>query len=344
MKFFALLQPNTTFDYLPDDAKRDKILLMRQDKLGDMAVTLPYFRALKRALPKSSITILASKQNAILIKYEQSFGKIIYDKNPLKFIKSLWQVFRFHPDVVVDLQLKESATSTIYVLVSRARWRIRAQRNIKLPYNIYVDIGGDWHISEEMQKLLGTVAPLDIDSVPGEVVISEAETAFAIKYFSSGVIPDMKSRRVGLNISAGKPERMLTTNEYIEICRGIIQRGFKPIILYSPGDNGVARQISHIVKGAIIGPETATVLEVISLLPKLHILITPDTAMVHFASAMKVPVLALYTANDWNCNRWLPKSVPYRFCQSADYDTMEGIDIQQVLNKFDELVGEIREK
>ncbi len=166
MRLFALGYPRRVYDSLPPDAPRKKILLMRQDKLGDMAVTLPYFRALKKALPDSEIAILASRQNKILLKYEPDFRQIIYDKRPHKFLLSLWQVFRFHPDVVVDLQLKESATSTIYVLASRAKWRIRAVRPVKLPFNVWVPIGDDWHIRREMETLIGTVAPLNVDSVP----------------------------------------------------------------------------------------------------------------------------------------------------------------------------------
>ena len=341
MRLFGLMQPKRTFSELPPDAPRRKILLMRQDKLGDMAVTLPYFRALKKVLPDSEIAILASRRNKILLKYEPGFRQIIYDKRPHKFLLSLWQVFRFHPDVVVDLQLKESATSTIYVLASRAKWRIRAVRPVKLPFNVWVPIGDDWHIRREMETLIGTVAPLDVNSVPQEIKLSEREQAFAIKFFSTLQVP--KNRLVGLNISAGKPERTLSVPEYSSICYGLLRRGFVPVILYAPQDKSRARQIVSYphTRGAVLAPETPDVLCAIALVRELFALITPDTSMVHFASAMGVPVLALYTANDWNCNRWLPWGVPYRFCQSKDHDTMEGISIDEVLAKFDELVAEI---
>ena len=334
MRFFALLQPKNIYDHLPSDAPKGKILLMRQDKLGDMAVTIPFFRALKRALPESDIKILASRKNEILLKYDD-FDSVIYDKNPIKFLLSLWQVFRFHPDIVVDLQLKESATSTIYVIASRAKWRIRAVRPVKLPFNVWISIGDDWHIRQEMATLIGSIAHLDVENISQGIRIGDVERAFAIKFFSS--ISVGKDRRVGVNISAGKPERMLTFAENLKLCNGIIERGYTPIILYSPQDEMLAKRLIRIVKRAILSPKTPDVLYAISLLENLRMLITPDTSMIHFASSMKIPVLALYTANDWNCNRWLPWGVLYRFVQSADHDTMEGIDIDEVLEKFDEL-------
>ncbi len=152
-----------------------------------------------------------------------------------------------------------------------------------------------------------------------------------------------KDKLVGLNISAGKPERTLSVEENARICAGVLKRGFMPVLMYAPPDFARARQISAhpLAKGAILAPKTPDVLYAIALIRELFVLITPDTSMVHFASAMGVPVLALYTANDWNCNRWLPWGVPYRFCQSKDHDTMDGIDIGEVLAKFDELVAEI---
>ncbi|MCD6594822.1 glycosyltransferase family 9 protein [bacterium] len=338
MRFFALLQPKKIYDHLPDDARKDKILLMRQDKLGDMAVTIPFFRALKQALPDSDIKILASRKNEILLKYDE-FDRIIYDKHPLKFLHSLYKIFRFHPDIILDLQLKESATSTIYVIASRAKWRIRAVRPVKLPFDVYIKIGDDWHIREEMATLLGAVASQDIDNVSQAIKISEIERAFAIKFFSS--VSVHRDKRIGLNISAGKPERMLNFAEYLKLCNGVIERGYTPIILYSPQDEMLAKRLVQIVKRAVLAPKTQNVLFAISLLENLRMLITPDTSMIHFASAMKIPVLAMFTANDWNCNRWLPWKVPYRFVHSRDHDTMDGIDIDEVIAKFDELNAEI---
>jgi len=341
MKFFALLQPRNTFDSLPDNYRPGKVLFMRQDKLGDMAVTLPFFRAIQTALPDTEIVVLSSNINDILLKYEKDFKKIIYRKHPLYFLKSLWQVFALHPDIILDLQLKESATSTIYVLASRAKWRIRPQRNIKLPFNIYIDIGDDWHIQHEMAKLFGVIAPIDVENERTDVRISADEEAFAIKFFSK--ISEPKHKLVGLNISAGKPERELTIEENANIAKGLIERGFKPIIIYSPADEAKAKKLAIIVKGINIAPKTPTVLHVIALLPYFHAIITPDTSVVHLASGIRVPMVALYNAFFWNMNRWLPRGVPYRGVVSKDHQSIAGIEVEDILAKFDELILELEQ-
>lgn len=339
MSFFSVLQPRKIYDSLPSEYHPRRILLMRQDKVGDMVVTLPFFRALKRAVPQAEIVILASRVNREILKYDRQFKKIIYDKRPWKFLWSLWKVFLLHPDVVIDLQLKESATSTLYVLASRAKWRIRAERPMKLPFNVYVRIGDDWHIRQEMAVLFGSIAKIQPESVSQDVSLSEREEAFAIKFFSKISVP--QKRCVGLNISAGKPIRVLKLQENVAICKHLRKRGMTPILLYSPQDEPVARNIARLARGAVLSPKTPDILHAAALLNHTAMLISPDTSIIHIASALGIPTVGLYTANDWNCNRWLPWGVPYRYVQSKQRESMEGINLSEVFEKIDSLLKEI---
>ena len=57
--------------------KISKILVIRNDKLGDMVVTSGFFRELRNAFPKSSITLIASEQNKAVVEKNPHIDEIL---------------------------------------------------------------------------------------------------------------------------------------------------------------------------------------------------------------------------------------------------------------------------
>ena len=65
---------NTPFDI----KKSKRVLILKYDRIGDMIVTTPIFRELKNAYPNISISVLASKVNKDVIRYNPYIDKNIY--------------------------------------------------------------------------------------------------------------------------------------------------------------------------------------------------------------------------------------------------------------------------
>lgn len=53
--------------------------------------------------------------------------------------------------------------------------------------------------------------------------------------------------------------------------------------------------------------------------------ISPDTAIIHMASAFNVPVVGLYTDVKWNLDRFAPLSDKQRILISPDKDSIKQI-------------------
>ena len=53
-----------------------KILLLRTDRIGDMLITTPCFRALRRAYPEARLDVLASELNRIAIEGNPDINNI----------------------------------------------------------------------------------------------------------------------------------------------------------------------------------------------------------------------------------------------------------------------------
>ncbi|RKZ32272.1 hypothetical protein DRQ33_06190 [bacterium] len=63
--------------------------------------------------------------------------------------------------------------------------------------------------------------------------------------------------------------------------------------------------------------------------------------MVHIASLLGIPTIGIYTADNWNKNRWLPHGVPHRTVQSNDRESLVGVRMKNMFAEIDALWKEI---
>jgi ADP-heptose:LPS heptosyltransferase len=90
----------------------------------------------------------------------------------------------------------------------------------------------------------------------------------------------------------------------------------------------------------IVHPPLPHVLDLVSLLRRAALVLTPDTANVHLAAAAGRPVLGLYTARTTDPAAWAPLGVPSRALLSPDRAPVTAIPVDAVLAAFDALWDE----
>ena len=132
----------------------NSVLIMRQDRIGDMIMTLPLIRRIRELHPGIRTGVVASESNSIILEHEDGLNVITYRKDPGGFISSLAQARSFSPDAAIDMHMHDSTTSFIYALASGARWKLHIDRENRLPFNIRVKAPQDGHIMEAFAGLL----------------------------------------------------------------------------------------------------------------------------------------------------------------------------------------------
>jgi ADP-heptose:LPS heptosyltransferase len=71
------------------------------------------------------------------------------------------------------------------------------------------------------------------------------------------------------------------------------------IVTYGPGEETLAREVAERSRGrAVVGPKTASLLELVALFRRTRLLIAADTGPLHLAAAVGVPVVGLYGPKD----------------------------------------------
>ncbi|HIE81812.1 MAG TPA: lipopolysaccharide heptosyltransferase family protein, partial [Candidatus Poseidoniales archaeon] len=103
-KFLKLLTKKNSVEFNLTDAK--KVLVLKYDRIGDMIVATPIFRELKNKYPNISISVLASKGNRDVIKYNPYVDNIYtnYKNSFLKDLLSLLKLRKEKFDVCIELE------------------------------------------------------------------------------------------------------------------------------------------------------------------------------------------------------------------------------------------------
>ena len=91
--------------------KRKKILVIKNDKIGDMVLSANIFRALRKNFPRAEITAIVSNANKSIIEQNKNIDKYFVLDYPPKGFKGIFNYFKFsrelkkeNYDVGIDLR------------------------------------------------------------------------------------------------------------------------------------------------------------------------------------------------------------------------------------------------
>jgi heptosyltransferase III len=328
-------------DRVPEGTLLRRILLMRWDAIGDMAVSLPLFRQLRTLHPEAEIGIVASRRNAPLLRYEEGFRVILWDRSPCVFLRSLAEARRFLPDAVVDTRMHyDSTTSFLYGLVSGAEWNLSASNpDPRLPFSVRVAVPRDGrHIVELTALLLSALGGEVRSSQPDRKLrLSGRERAYAARFWRETGL-SLRGRVVALNLSARDPRKAWGALNSVELLRQMRSAGLSTVVFSTPADRIEALAVAD-AAGAIAAPESPDILHAAALLEETRLLVSPDTAMIHVAAAHDVPVVGLYLPAEPHMPLWDPWQVPCRLLRTPDAARVSAIEPSTVMDAVADLLA-----
>jgi ADP-heptose:LPS heptosyltransferase len=130
-----------------------------------------------------------------------------------------------------------------------------------------------------------------------EIVLTETERATALSQWDTG-----NRHRVLINISAGKAFRHWPDENFVAVARHLKSRlpGSCIMILHSPAELKRAQDIAR--EAGVARAETPGVREALALVATANFVFTPDTSILHAASAFRIPTVAMITYDQ--AQRW----------------------------------------
>jgi len=222
-KLLKFLTKKHNVEFNLADAK--KILVLKYDRIGDMIVATPIFRELKKKYPSISISVLASKGNKDVIKYNPYVDNIYtnYKNSLLGDFSSLLKLRKERFDVCIELEhsviphailrLRTINPKKIISIHKDGRYGVKGSE-LQL-YDFYTKkdkkghFGKIWLDTLNFFKVKPTSSKYDI-------FLSDEERNKA-KEFVSKIESKIK---IGINLDGSFREKQIQPKELRRICKG----------------------------------------------------------------------------------------------------------------------------
>ncbi|MBI2619752.1 MAG: glycosyltransferase family 9 protein [Ignavibacteriales bacterium] len=319
--FLRLLFHNPPRPEPVDLRKIKKVLILRYDRIGDIIVTTPIFRALKSAAPDLVLGVLASPSNSELIRYDRHVDRLhVLHSSWLKLAKELLAARKEGYDVVLNFIFNRTTSGGILA-------NLIAPRGIKIgqgaeKYRFYFNRllrldRGQKHMVEILAGYVEEVFGISVrrDNLTFRVALRDKERRGVSLFLERHQTKAGANDFVLLNISATDKIRRLGKRQATHILDILLNRlKVFTIVISSPQDERWRRELVEFFKPHRVPsfPEqgSATLREIAALVERSFFVITPDTSIIHLASAMNKPVLGLFTPLQVTAE-WMPWKVKH---------------------------------
>ena len=329
-----------------DIKKAQSVLFLRYDRIGDMVITTPVFRELKLAYPHISITVLASKDNQDILLNNPYVDHIVtnHKNNLLQDLPSLLQFRKQKFDVCVEFDHSVIPHAIIRLKIINPKKVISVKKDGRygvdgselLLYDFYTEKPSNAHFRDIW---LATLKPFGIKpkSNSYDLFVANNQQKQAqnfIKQYSSKFL-------VGINLEGAVKGKKIKFSELYQICQGLYQENnnIQIIILTTPNNwQSVSEKVrDQSLDYITVSYKTNTILDAAALISQLDLIITPDTSIVHIASVFNKPIVTVHENNQDSYQLFAPTSDINKTIFSPKKDTLEGYDVQKVIeysNRF----------
>jgi heptosyltransferase I len=301
---------------LPLDRPPLTVCILRLSALGDTCHAVPVIRALQRAWPETKLTWIIGKAESRLMELIDGVEFIIVDKRAgfaaRRDLRARLRGRRF--DVLLHMQLSFRASLVSRLVPATIRLgfdRARARELQWLFTNAQIAPRSREHV---LDGLLGFLEALGIeDRTPRwDVPLPPSATGYAER-----LIPDARPTLV-ISPCSSHPLRNWRADAYAAVAAHAASRHGMRVILAggrTPAERTMGAAIesaAHVPLVNQIGRDTLP--QMLALLARATVLLTPDSGPAHMATMVGTPVIGLYAATNPE------RSGPYlsrRWCVNA---------------------------
>lgn len=287
------------------------ILFLRYDgKIGDSVINSMMFREIKKQFPNIKIGVVTREGAKSVLESNKYIDNIfIYEKNTKKIKKLAEEIRNKKYDLLIDFSEMLRVQQMMFINLCKAKINMGLNKD---DWNLF-DISYNYpsnmkHISDLYVYILKILGVKNINSNYDLQINKEVEKK------SKDFISKLSNEKyIVLNPFAASKHRSLNIEKIDEIIKIILAADDYSIILLAPGkeqrDNMEKFQEKY--KDKVYIPETKSIEEVIELVKHSILVISPDTSIIHIASAFEKPLIGFYRKDlgkDNNSTIWGPNN------------------------------------
>ncbi|MBU1882029.1 glycosyltransferase family 9 protein [bacterium] len=300
-----------------EDPKR--ILLIQLRAIGDVILTTPAVRLVKRRFPTAKIDFVTNAVPAEILQGNPHIHRIIpktYAKNDilgaLRFFAGL-RCNRY--DIVVDfLGTPGTAQMTFF---SGAKTRIGYDLRIRKFAYTHIRPTARSDIYNALAKMT-LLEPLGIkpeDPYP-EIFVTEDARQWAENYFDDNKLDG--NRIVAVAPAAKRQARRWMPEYYAEVSDWLLEEGYSVVMPWGPGEKEYVEGVAGRMKRKPLLTPPLNLMQLAALLQRCQLLLCNCGGTKHFAAAVGTSTLSMYGASDPRA--WTPPDDPRHVYLVADVD------------------------
>ncbi len=293
--------------YTKDDLSTSsikKILVIRLDRIGDMVITTPIFRALKEKWPDVQVTVLTNPVNKnIVINNPFIDCVLVYDKeNKHKRPNSRLTFFRSirerEFDLVIDPHLDYELNTSLITRFLGSRFRLGFEfagrgifYNIRYHPNVFPASTEKKHMIDYDLDLLSCLG-IEAQKREPEIFLTADEKGIASKLLvKNGVNPE--SRIIGIHPGGHYESQRWPIKEFAAISDCLIARyGIKVIFFVGREEKQLMSEFKNYAVKTPIILEGLSLREFMSTLSHCSLFLCNNSGPLHIATALNVPTVS----------------------------------------------------
>ena len=281
-----------------------KILLFKPGAMGDVLMTTPLVRQLRRLFSKARIDYLVGKKAFEILENNKYIDKaisfeedIFYQKRLRKFLKLSCFIRKGKYDAIFVLNKHR-----LYNLAAFF-WRIpkrigfdRCGEGIFLTYKVPF-YGGKHEIFYYLDLIYGLGAKPDYQDWKPEVFLSPRERRFADNFWKKNELFDKKVIGIcpggGVNIRGKEEIKRWPPDKYIELIKRMKKKNLEVVLIGDKQDKDAEKEVLRKVKCfSLIGK--TSFLEAGAILAKCQGIVCTDSGLMHLASATNERIVSIF--------------------------------------------------
>lgn len=321
------------------DAPPRKVLWIRVDRVGDLLISTPLFRALAGRHPDCRQDLLCSALNEPVARAQPELSKVwVYAKRSgLSAPILLLKVRREGYDWVVNLNDSWSRTAGLMARLSagRATWGAALPGYAEMARTFYsnlLELPGRMHQGSYMALWAERLGLGLLDAVP-RFRIDGSHREGARRWFVDRGLGTKGARpRAIVGILMGNQKKggrdVYPLPLAVEVSRRLSER-HRVVALWGTSEElAEAEKLSSAVDGVVVSPEL-DIPRLAAFLAELDAVISPCTGPLHLAQAVRTPIVAL--CRRFTYDVWRPVESPHVSLVGEPGEQVKEIPPQRVL-------------
>ena len=262
--------------------KSNKILIIRLSSLGDILLTTPFVRSLKKQYPKLKIDFLLREQYKDSMLLNSNINSLITIQKDYDVKETKEQLLKNNYDLVIDLQnnfrSRKISKGISNKIVRFKKPALNKFLLVKTKINLFREI------IPIPVRYAATIPNFNLDEKGLEI------------FTDSEISPLFEKDKIYIGICPGSRHKtkMYPEEYFIELGNKLTETGKKIILFGGKDDIEVCEKISKLIPGSVNLSNNNEMLKTSANMKMCKAIICNDSGLMHLSLASNIPVIAIF--------------------------------------------------